>query len=489
MIVIIIIILYTCCKLLILLIDVDTEDIIFTRIAKVCPNLVEISGKSIDVAGLRALGRLNGACLLSIQFDHISTGEISLDKSIDVFCKGNPHLKKLRIAAFESDATDAAVQSIVKYCPHIEELSLKDWTDITYVSLTYLMQLQSLREIDLSCCDQLTSSAVQGLLMANRNLESLVLSNVSGDVNEEIGTELIDDALLRCIGLHCPRLAKLHMHIDEVVNPNITSASFEAMIKGLPALEELRIAEFCQPNTILCMLGTYCPRLRHVYIDNIRCWNDDGLAAMCRGCPLIESLILYPRLIDNISDIFIQTLATSCHSLRELHISNNDRITDLSLCTLFTATKHLTSVKFYGLTVMTDRAILTLLRCCPQLKELTLWGRSRVTDYSLLAVATHCPQLLYLSLNGMSTLTHETIVQVSRYCKQLQALSIEKCDKINNTTVIEVLGNCKHLTDLDIYLCNIKVTDEFETQCDQLASARSYRGMRLKYSKERIRSY
>ena len=466
---------------------------VYSRITKVCPNLVEISSKNIDVTGLRALGRLNGSCLSSIQFDDsdLMTSEMLLDMPIDVFCKGNPYLKKFRFAEFGiTHTTDAAVKSVVKHCPHIEELSLKGWADITDLSLTYLMQLQYLREINLSYCDYLTSPAVQGLLKANRNLETLVLSNVGEDVNEEIGTELIDDALLRCLGLHCPNLVKLHLHIDEGTDSGITDASFEAMLKGLPMLEELRLSDYCQPNTILRMLGTYCPRLRYLHTNNIYC-NDESFAAMCRGCPLIESLVLYPCYIENtehITDISILALATRCHSLSKLHIPYNNHITDLSLCTLFTATKHLTSVRFRGLPNITVKAILTLLRCCSQLNALTLSACSGVTDFAVLSIATHCPLLQSLNLSTIPTLTHETIVQVSRYCKQLQTLSIEKCDKINNTTVISVLGNCKHLTDLVIRSTALHITDEFKAQCDQLALARSYRGLRLKYNKDRVYS-
>ena len=307
-----------------------------------------------------------------------------------------------------------------------------------------------------------------------------------GELDQPVGTTFIDGALLRCIGLYCPHLAKLHMRLDDETNPDITSASFEAMIKGIPMLEELRLADYYKPNDFLRMIGLHCPNLRYMHIKYIDCCNDDNFTATCRGCPLIESLIvkglenvLYTMLV---TDISMLTLAASCHLLSELHIFDNNLITDSSLCVLFTASVHLTSVKLTDLKNVTDKAILTLLRCS-QLKALTLGGCPRVTDYSVLAVATHCPLLQSLALWDIPSLTHETIVQVSRYCKQLRTLNICSCDKVNNTTVIEVLGICKHLTKLSIRSTNITFTDEFKAQCDQLASARHYRALRLKYEK------
>ena len=114
---------------------IDTEYNIFSRMSKAFPNLVEISGKNIDEAGLRALGTLNGSCLSNVQFDRIGINDGNLlDKAIDAFCKGSPNLKRLCLTdwnVIDSHITDAAVKSVVKYCQQIEKLSLKDWTDVT----------------------------------------------------------------------------------------------------------------------------------------------------------------------------------------------------------------------------------------------------------------------------------------------------------------------------------------------------------------------
>ena len=214
------------------------------------------------------MGRLNGSCLSSIHFNSIqseSNGAIAI--AIDMLCKCSPKLKNVYFVDLIGNGcvTDAAVHSIVQHCPYIEKLSLKECHVITDLSLTYISQLSHLRELDLSGCKKLTSAAVQNLLIVNRQLETLMLS-YSCLRGEETTAAVINEALLRCVGLHCPGLVKLHLRLTGV--SSIPPVAFEAMITGLPALEELRLSDYNKLNSILSTLGMYCPVLS-VYISRM----------------------------------------------------------------------------------------------------------------------------------------------------------------------------------------------------------------------------
>ena len=370
----------------------------------------------------------------------------------------------------------------MQYCPHIESLSLNDWPDITDLSISYLTQLLNLKEIDLSHCTKLTSAAVQTLLLkSNRKLESLVLSDVCLHGEEIDAICIIDDALLRCIGLNCPNLIKLHLCMDpEGESPDATAASFEAMIRGLPVLEELHISNHSKSNTILSMLGLYCPRLKHVNIVDVAC-TDDEFISMCQGCPLIESLHLGD--IYRLTDQSIHALAYNCHSLSKLHISNNDKLTDDSMCTLFTACTHLTSVTLSGLKYITDNTILTLIKFHPQLRILNLYN-ARLTDKCILALAIHCPYIEHIELRNIKNLSYETIIQISRYCKHIHTLLLDSKVSFHNAAILEILKNCKKLIKLYINITAVSqfqhVDDELQEYIDEVGSKR-YKRLRLRY--------
>lgn len=394
--------------------------------------------------------------------------------SIDVLCKGCPNLTKLRFKKpSTTPITDAAVQSIVRYCPLIEALSLNDWAMITDTSMTFLTQLPRLREIDLSYCNQLTSTGIQGLLKANRMLKSIKMSDFN---HGEQTPGYIDGALMIAIGLYCPNLTKLDLSMATAPAVDVTAAPFEAMLKGLSALEELRISHYSKPNNILPALGMYCPRLKRLEINKIEC-SDDDFTSMCQGCPLIEFIDLQNN--PNLTDISILSLATQCTMLKEVFITQADNITDHSLCTLFTSCTQLTSFTLINSPHITDKAILKLLKCCSKIRHIGLLCNPRLTDYCILAIATHCPLIQRLEIGLTPPLTHETIVQLSRYCKNIHTLFLAGSDLINNDTLLAILTNCKHLTNLNIQYCGLHMTDEFKAQCNTLTAKRRYRSMRI----------
>ena len=389
----------------------------YSRIAKAFPNLIEISGKNIDEAGLRALGLgLNGACLSSVSFTRIDRDDdVLLDLAVETLCKSSPNLIKLNLIDYPrgiSCFTDTSVQSIVQYCPHIEELSLNHWTHITDLSLTYLTQLSQLKVLDLSNCKKLTKAAVQRLLQANQRLEILILSYQF----EEPSFAILDDALMRCIGINCPNLIKLHLRVDTSINSDVTAASFEAMLQALSALEDFRISKYNKLNVVLPLLSIYCKKLKHIDLIKVACSDEDFLS-ICQGCPLIESLSLYTpeaTSTEGITDLAILSLATYCPMLKLLKLSCLNNITDNSLCVLFTHCIHLTSVTLRSLIHITDKSILTLLRHCPQLRSLVLSNNPCLTDYCIQAIPTYCSSIECIDLSSVLTLSHETIVQISK---------------------------------------------------------------------------
>lgn len=439
-----------------------------------CPNLAEI--------------RLSGSRLSSIKFQRtVYSDDLLLDTTIDFLCKGSPNLKKLCIT--EADllespphVTDAAVHSIVLNCPYIEVLSLADWTGVTDQSIAGLTGLRCLQEIDLSNCTKLASAAVQELIKANRSLEAITLSDFylyKGGL-----ATVISNALLRCIGHHCPNLIKLQLNMYTTADDSdATAASFEAMIKGLPSLVDLHICDYDKPKTILPTLGMYCKSLKCIFFNSVQC-TDDDLISMCQGCPLIESIRLY---LNSITDISIYALASSCPMLKELNITLV-HITDQSLRTLFATCTQLTSVALSGLPHITDKSILTLLRYCTHLTSLSVIANLGLTDYRIQAIPTYCPLLQRLSLDHIPTLSHETIIQISKYCTYIQTLGLLNCIQINNDTVVTILKNCKNLININISSDSLYINDVFKHQCNELTSKRKYRNLRLTYYKTSLRS-
>ena len=222
---------------------VDEDFILYSQIASNCPNLTEISGRSIDTHGLIAFG----ASGIHSELRHIyfklfkSTTNTAIDNdhTIEIFARGCPNLTNFCISADEHrvSVTDASVLSLTTYCPHITHLSLRGWNNITDTSLLYLSTLSSLLELDISYCYDLTSINIQAFLLTTPKLRSLIFCEVS---EKRYDTEsYIDNALLLTMSVSCPDLTRLNFTIDNSVN--VTDECLCEMVRGCVLLQELSI--------------------------------------------------------------------------------------------------------------------------------------------------------------------------------------------------------------------------------------------------------
>lgn len=58
---------------------------------------------------------------------------------------------------------------------------------------------------------------------------------------------------------------------------------------------------------------------------------------------------------------------------------------------------------------------------------------------------------------------------------------VRDCNNVTNDTVVAILADCQSLIKVMIMSKNMKITDEFKAQCDQLAARKRYTGLRLEY--------
>lgn len=225
---------------------------LYSAIAAKYPDLIEISGKYINEAGLCTLGMINGSALTSVVFESVA----ATNHGIYMLCKGNSNLKTLTLPSLSGfGVTDESVSSIVKYCPGIERLSLPEWNNISDIALDLLSMLPCLMDIRLSNCTGLTSAGIMTLLRRiGSQLEVLQPCDLS--VIQPQKCTYCNDALLQCIGECCPNLRVFV--VDTWFNV-ITEATFTTMFQGCPLLETLVCSYL--PDVALIQLAKHCPCL------------------------------------------------------------------------------------------------------------------------------------------------------------------------------------------------------------------------------------
>ena len=431
---------------------------LYERIAVRCPNLTEVIAKRIDDQGLLALSMVTYSTLTDLSIRH---GVIT-DGAVDRLCKGCPYLTRVSLG-FWNDLTDASVRSIVKYCPGIEHLSLGGWTKITDEAMMALLGLKLLKEIDLSDCSGLTSAGVQGMLRsAGANLEVLTLS-VGSDYDE---CEFCDDALLRCLGVCCPKLRDFCTSVG--LNTNITEATLVALVRGCPQLENFQV--FCNKvsEAVWVNLAVSCPRLAKLDLSYVDI-TDIGFNALSRQCKQLTSISLHDGTY--MTPKSFTTNLMHCNGLKELDLHSISWLSDQSLSSVLGSMPLLTEVKLSCLPLITDRSILVLMRSCPKVKQLWLFFLTGVTDRSIATFVT-LEELDTLSISSCPSLTDHTIRSLACHCKKLNYVNLTNCSLVTEQGVIDMLTEGERLTYISITSCNVIHTTELDEHLQRRSSSR-----------------
>ena len=425
--------------------DISPADL-YSRIASTYKDLIEISGSLIDDDGLLALSMVSHPSLTSFKFRKCEI----CDTSVTRLCKGCPLLKTLLLTCQDSELSDESIESIVKYCPGIERLSL-GWTVITDASMAYLGTLTSLKHLNLSHCRGLTSNGVQSLLRrTGANLEELVLSDCDED---DDNCDFCDAALVQCIGECCPNLRGFVVQIG--IESNMTDVPLITLVQRCPLLETFSV--WCETllitDVLLVALSEHCPHL-----STLSLWyggyTDAGVTAVAKKCTELMELELFG--IADLTDRCLLSIAANCKQLQKFGLRDSNHYTDRGLCHLFDSCTQLTDIYLRSLSRMTG-TILALAQCCRGMRMLELSHNAALTEKTIVYLVT-LQQLETLTVGNCSSLSDHTLESVARYCPRLRTINIYGCPLITEKGLIALLTYGKRLRSIEII--GIKLTPE-----------------------------
>jgi len=220
-------------------------------------------------------------------------------------------------------------------------------------------------------------------------------------------TQSVDDAVVRGLAEHCPRLRVLKLGGCEKVSDD-----------GIVALNDIPGAT---EKKVLARL------------DVSRC----GLITGATFHELPESLeeldVSGCRLID---DNAIKNVAKVCVGLHTLHMRRCGKVTDVSLKVLLEASR-------FGV------------KC----RALSLSGLDMLTERQTGQIGQRCPKLIELELAGAGGITDSVVGQIGRGCKDLERLDITACQNVGDSGVRSLSSSGKALRSLSLAGCH-KFTNE-----------------------------
>ena len=441
----------------------DYNDL-YIRLFKQYPHLIEINASNLTDRSLDELQATSASGLRVVELaSYISEG-ISR-RHMKAFISKCPKLVSLSLFGDVNWISDSTVQAIADHCSRLEKLTLSCGDGITNISVSFLLSLSHLRELDIMYCPGLTISGVQTLVSSVPNIESLCF-----DIGEKTDKDPDPIIIFQTLGSCCPRLRVLKC--SSLAASVYDDGSVMPVFAGCPLLEEfeVQLGDEQSPNDqVLYALGSCCPRLKTVELGYREAdFTDQGLIALSRGCPDLTDLSLHHA--PNITDITILSFAGHCHKLKSICIAKNNLITSRAVCVLLKANPGVTSISLDEGLLLNEEVLLCLALHCRKLVYLKLAGCRNLTEAMLSTLFTRCTRLENLHLETAENVTDALIETIILHCKHLVQIHVSGCPNVTGLAVSHLVRLGKRLTWIHLTYCNLSMTDEFSRYYAMLES-------------------
>lgn len=251
----------------------------------------------------------------------------TLEKLLKI-CGGYVHsLKLFKVLNDCQNVSDDFLETIGKYCPHLQDIDLYD-TRITDEGFSFFTeQCFSLRSVGL-CNSQISDSSIKALGLNCPNLLSIDLSfahftefgfldfaNTVSSKLEEInlsGTAIRDFEMV-ILTQRCPKLESAYLNFTSIGDQTLESFS-----KHCSQLKHLFISNTKVTDEGLEQLAAGCHQLQSIYLSSNKI-SDAGIECLAKGCPMLHTVYVDST---QITDKSLKALSEHCHMLQTIDLSN-----------------------------------------------------------------------------------------------------------------------------------------------------------------------
>ncbi|GMH06878.1 hypothetical protein Nepgr_008718 [Nepenthes gracilis] len=373
------------------------------------------------------------------------------DESLDLLSRSFVNFRSLVLVSCEGFSTDG-LAAVAANCRNLQELDLQEndvddrrghWLSCFPESCTSLVSL------NFACLKgEINLSALERLVARNPNLRSL-------RVNRAVPFEMLQKILIKA-----PKLTDLgtgsFVH-DSDSETYHTLKSAMTNCKSISSLSGfLDVASCCLPAVY-----PLCANLISLNLSYASGINGNELVKLIGHCKKLQHLWI----LDCIGDDGLRVVADTCNELEELRVFPSDpfgpgnaAVTEQGLVAICSGCPKLHSL-LYFCQQMTNAALITVAKNCPNFIRFRLCILDPVRpdpitmqplDEGFGAIVQSCKRLKRLSISGR--LTDSVFFYIGTYAEQLEMLSVAFAGDSDNA-MLYVLNGCKKLRKLEIRDC------------------------------------
>jgi len=380
--------------------DIQEED--YRAICNTCTSLRQIS-----------LGNTSDIMIKDLTVHNKALEQLCLRGSKQLTTKGTKliadtftNLKVLHIKNSDR-VTDKAMESILKSCTQLTELSLagcRKFKGAGFKPFTNSSKKRvlNLKKLDLSACE-LNKRGFKHLIKICSTLEELIFA---------------------------PLVATFKISGDD----------FQLLIKGCSGLSVLELSNYqFEMDTILIELSRNCKNLSTLLLDGLG-MTDYGLQSVVQSCNRLQTLRF--RYGDGVSDASLTQIARSC-TLTSLTLDfwnkfNRLSVSDQGIKTLLQACGNLKELSLCSCLILTGACFPETVYF-PNLELLNLSECIQLNDFAIRRITESCPNLKSLSLNNLNNLSTAALEAIALGCPLLEELHLQQCACFSDEAMEELL--------------------------------------------------
>ncbi|XP_008295753.1 F-box/LRR-repeat protein 4 [Stegastes partitus] len=387
---------------------------------------LDLSRTSITPESLRTIAQVPDLVLKEL-FLH-GCKELT-DYSVEILVKHQPSLHKLDISGC-TELTSRSVEAISKGLKSLTQLSLsRDWR-ITEKGLADLLSVPSLRTLDLSECLHINGTEiVKGLKGSNAGRAKLDALNLRSctyirDLAVFSLTQLLGDSLRELDLTSCDNVTDLSVravatYLQKLVVLRLGWCK-EVTDWGLLGMVQTTNCELDEDS------GDKGPRFTRTF-GNMGFFKPPRM-------PFEDRPKLVTQ---NDLEQFKQQAGASLlalNRLQELDLSACSKLTDSSI-TQVVHYPDLHRLSLSMLPEITDASLASVAWHCRSLTSLALSHCPGISDRGVAQAAPYLHRLQHLYLSCCNNITDRSLFLLVQHCKRLRTLDISRCKNISSTTV------------------------------------------------------
>ncbi|GAA0141599.1 hypothetical protein LIER_35418 [Lithospermum erythrorhizon] len=354
------------------------------------------------------------------------------DLGIDLLCNKCLDLKNLDISYMK--VTNEALRSIANV-QRLELLAMVACRRVDDGGMHYIGNgCPSLRVLDVSRCDKLSSFSLEALIKGHHGLLQLHASYFS----IELPVFLLHVDSFSCLTVIRVDGARVTDYILEFIGDNFTNLIDISLGK----------CEGVTDSGIIKLVSS-CMNLKVVNLTCCKLLTDSAIKAIADSCRRILCLKL--ECCNLLTERSLDHLGSNCLLLEELDLTDCSGVNDIGLGYLSKCSE-LLNLKLGLCGNISDKGVSYISSNCSKILELDLYKCSGIGDSGLAAISSGCKKIKKLNLSYCTLVTDRGIGCLGRL-GELSDLEMRGLSKVSGPGLIVLAAGCKRLAELDLKHC------------------------------------